>query len=89
MEALLVWTVLGLVAGILAKFIMPGRQGWNPITSIILGILGSITGGWIAGKLGWTGASASTGHLSMVGIATAVAGALLILFIWRLITGKK
>jgi uncharacterized membrane protein YeaQ/YmgE (transglycosylase-associated protein family) len=86
LEPLLVWTVLGLVAGIIAKLIMPGRQGANPITTILLGIAGSIAGGWCGKMLGLGDAS---GSFSLVGIATAVGGALLLMFVWGLIFGKK
>ena len=47
LQSLLIWSVLGFVAGFLAKLIMPGRQGINPITTVILGIIGSIIGGYL------------------------------------------
>jgi uncharacterized membrane protein YeaQ/YmgE (transglycosylase-associated protein family) len=86
LQALLIWTALGLVAGILAKILMPGKQGINPITTIWLGVVGSIAGGWIGAQLGIGDA---TGSFSLKGILVAVAGALLLMFLWRLIFGKK
>jgi uncharacterized membrane protein YeaQ/YmgE (transglycosylase-associated protein family) len=86
LQALLIWTALGFVAGLLAKWIMPGSQGWNPITTILLGIVGSIAGGWCGRLLGLGDA---TGSFSIAGIITAVAGALLLMFLWGLIFGKK
>jgi uncharacterized membrane protein YeaQ/YmgE (transglycosylase-associated protein family) len=44
---ILSWIVLGLVAGILAKWIMPGRDGGGFILTVLLGIVGAFVGGWI------------------------------------------
>lgn len=86
LQALLIWTALGFVAGLLAKWIMPGSQGWNPITTILLGIVGSIAGGWIGAQIGIGDA---TGTFSVKGILVAAGGALLLMFLWGLIFGKK
>ncbi len=86
LQGLLIWSALGLVAGILAKLVMPGRQGINPITTVLLGIIGSIIGGYLGHKLGFTD---MTGSFSMKGIATAVAGAVILMSVWRLLFGKK
>ena len=86
LQAILIWTVLGLVAGILAKLIMPGNQSNSIIGTILLGIAGSIAGGWVGSLLGLGDAS---GSFSLVGIAVAVGGALLLMFVWGLIFGKK
>lgn len=85
LQNLLIWSALGLVAGILAKLIMPGRQGVNPITTVLLGIIGSIIGGKIGHLIGWGVA----GEFSIKGIITAVGGALLLMFVWGLIFKKK
>jgi uncharacterized membrane protein YeaQ/YmgE (transglycosylase-associated protein family) len=86
LQGLLIWSALGLVAGILAKLIMPGRQGINPITTVLLGIIGSIIGGYLGHKLGYHD---MTGSFSFKGIATAVAGAIILMTVWRLIFGRK
>ncbi len=85
LQGLLIWSALGLVAGILAKLIMPGRQGMNPITTVLLGIVGSIIGGKVGGLFHW----GVVGEFSIKGIATAVGGALILMFVWRLLFGKK
>ena len=85
LQGLLIWSALGLVAGILAKFIMPGRQGINPITTILLGIVGSIIGGKVGHLIGWGVA----GEFSIKGIITAVGGALILMYVWRFLFGKK
>ncbi|MDZ4404863.1 GlsB/YeaQ/YmgE family stress response membrane protein [Prosthecobacter sp.] len=85
LQALLIWSVLGLVAGIIAKLIMPGRQGINPITTVLLGIAGSIIGGKVGSLVNWGVA----GEFSVKGIITAVGGAVLLMFVWGLIFKKK
>ena len=86
LQSLLIWSVLGLVAGILAKIIMPGKQGINPITTVLLGIIGSVIGGYLGSLLGIGDAS---GTFSLKGIAVAVGGALVLMYVWRLLFGKK
>lgn len=86
LQSLLIWSVLGLVAGILAKLIMPGKQGINPITTVLLGIIGSIIGGYLGSLLGIGDLS---GNFSIKGIGVAVGGALLLMYVWRLLFGKK
>jgi uncharacterized membrane protein YeaQ/YmgE (transglycosylase-associated protein family) len=85
LQSLLIWTVLGLVAGIIAKIIMPGNQSNSLITTVLLGIAGSYIGGWVGSLLG----IGQIGVFSIVGIATAVGGAILLMFVWGLISGKK
>ncbi len=85
LQGILIWSALGLVAGILAKLIMPGRQGINPITTVLLGIIGSIIGGKVGSLVGW----GVVGEFSLKGIATAVAGAVILMFVWRLLFGRK
>lgn len=85
LQGLLIWSALGLVAGIIAKLIMPGRQGINPITTVLLGIIGSVIGGKVGSLIGWGVA----GEFSFKGIITAVGGAVLLMFVWGLIFKKK
>jgi uncharacterized membrane protein YeaQ/YmgE (transglycosylase-associated protein family) len=85
LQAILIWSALGFVAGLLAKLIMPGKQGINPITTVLLGIIGSIIGGKVGSLIGWGVA----GEFSIKGIITAVGGALLLMFVWGLIFKKK
>ena len=82
LQSLLIWSVLGFVAGFLAKLIMPGRQGINPITTVILGIIGGYLGSLM-------GIGDTSGSFSVKGIAVAVGGALVLMFVWRLLFGKK
>lgn len=78
------WLVLGLIAGALAKLIYPGRQGGGILATMGLGILGSLVGGYIGHAL--LGAGATAGSLTIPGVIFAVLGAMVLIFIWGLIT---
>ena len=82
----IVWIVLGLVAGALAKFIMPGKDPGGCLITIALGIAGAFVGGWIGSQLGVGG---QVGGFNIASILTATFGAIVLLFIYRLIRGKK
>lgn len=83
---ILSWIFLGLIAGALAKLIYPGDQNGSIFATIGLGILGAIVGGYLGQALGITGATA--GSLSLAGIATAVLGAVFLIFLWSLLTRR-
>jgi uncharacterized membrane protein YeaQ/YmgE (transglycosylase-associated protein family) len=78
---ILSWIVFGLIAGIVAKLLTPGRDPGGFIITIFLGIAGSLLGGWVARLLGITG-----GWLT--GFVMAVIGAVILLVIYRLIKGR-
>ncbi len=79
---ILSWIILGLIAGALAKWIMPGPDGGGFIMTTILGVVGAFVGGWLGTVLGIsTGAGISIG-----GIATATAGAVVVLLIYRMVS---
>lgn len=75
------WIIFGLIAGIVAKLLMPGRDPGGFIITILLGIVGSVLGGYVAKALGIGG-----GWLA--GFVMAVIGACLLLGIYRLIKGS-
>ena len=77
-ESLLIWLVLGAVAGWLAGQIVKG-YGFGLIGNIIVGIVGSFLGGWLGTQLGIEGTA--TGGLSLTSILTAVGGAVVLLFL--------
>ncbi len=79
---ILAWIVLGLVAGALAKFIMPGRQGGGIILTIVLGIAGALVGGFLGTSV--LGFGDVTGF-DLRSIAIAIGGALLVLFVYGLV----
>ncbi|WP_047383829.1 MULTISPECIES: GlsB/YeaQ/YmgE family stress response membrane protein [unclassified Cetobacterium] len=79
------WIILGILAGALAKWIMPGEQGGGILATMVLGIVGAFVGGYL-GKLIGIG---SVQGLNFGSIFTAAAGALVVLFIYSKINTKK
>ncbi len=77
-ESILIWLALGAVSGWIAGQLFKGR-GLGTIGNIVVGILGSFLGGWLAPKLGIVGAT--TGGFSLESILTAVGGAIILLFL--------
>jgi uncharacterized membrane protein YeaQ/YmgE (transglycosylase-associated protein family) len=80
---ILYWVALGLLAGALAKFLMPGRDPAGCIFTIILGVIGAVVGGWAGTRLGWGQVTVGTLDLRSIGIATF--GAVILLAIGRLL----
>lgn len=81
---ILTWIIFGLIAGALAKFIMPGNQGMGWLMTIILGIVGAFVGGWIGSMLGWGDANS----FDIKSMLLAVVGALVVLWIYGMATKR-
>jgi uncharacterized membrane protein YeaQ/YmgE (transglycosylase-associated protein family) len=77
------WIVLGLLAGGLAKFLVPGRDPTGCLFTMALGILGAFVGGLIGMALGWGHITAPVIDPRSIGLATL--GAVVVLLIGRLI----
>jgi uncharacterized membrane protein YeaQ/YmgE (transglycosylase-associated protein family) len=77
------WIIIGAIAGAIAKAIVPGRDAGGCIVTIILGIAGAVLAGWLGHQLGWYRNSQGAGFLA------AIIGAIIILFIWRLVAGRR
>ena len=73
------WIILGLPAGVLAKYIMPSKDGGGLVITALLGIAGAFVGGWLGSFVGL----GSTGEFSIGSLITAVVGALALLFIYN------
>ena len=90
---LIAYIILGLLAGVIAKAIMPGRDPGGAIITILLGIVGSIIGGLLGGMLLGYGGVSEAGDVSRPGffmrLILAVVGALVVLAVYRLIKGKS
>ncbi|KFF10148.1 GlsB/YeaQ/YmgE family stress response membrane protein [Chryseobacterium soli] len=82
---ILTWIIFGLIAGAIAKLIMPGTQGGGWLMTIILGIVGAFVGGFIGSTLGW-GTTDSFDFRSML---LAVGGALIVLWVYGMATKKS
>lgn len=81
---ILTWIIFGLIAGAIAKFIMPGNQNMGWLMTIILGIVGAFVGGWIGTMLGL----GTVDEFDFGSIALAVVGALIVLWIYGMATRR-
>jgi uncharacterized membrane protein YeaQ/YmgE (transglycosylase-associated protein family) len=83
--SILAWIVIGLVAGLIAKAIMPGNDPGGFIVTTLLGIAGAFVGGWIGSAVTGEGVDG----FSFWSLFLAVGGALLLLFLYRMSTGRR
>jgi len=79
----LYWILLGLVAGTLAKFLVPGRDPSGCVVTIALGIIGAFIGGFIGTRLGW--GAITTGSFDFRSIALSTLGAIVLLLLGRVV----
>jgi len=83
MFAVLGWIVFGLIVGIVAKLLMPGKDPGGMIVTMALGIVGAMLGGFIGRSMGLYGANQGAGFLM------SVVGAIVVLLIYRLAVGRR
>ncbi len=81
------WILYGLVIGALAKLLMPGNQAMGWLTTIILGIVGALLGGFIANNLLGFGEDGNAWDFKT--ILVSVLGAILALFLYGALTKKR
>ena len=74
------WIIFGLIAGLLAKAIMPGKDPGGWIVTILLGIAGAIVGGFVATLLGFGNVSG----FNLYSFLIAILGALILLWLYRM-----
>lgn len=80
------WIVLGLIAGAIAKLILPGRQGGGWFVTLLLGVVGALLGGWLGSVLFNVPLE---DFWSLQTWLLAIAGAIVVLLIWGLLFGRK
>jgi uncharacterized membrane protein YeaQ/YmgE (transglycosylase-associated protein family) len=79
----ILWTlIIGLLVGVVAKFLMPGRDPGGFVITALLGVAGALVATWAGRQLGWYGGNEAAGFIG------AVVGAMLILFAYRLIARR-
>jgi uncharacterized membrane protein YeaQ/YmgE (transglycosylase-associated protein family) len=83
MLGVLGWILFGLIVGVLAKLIMPGRDPGGFLVTIAIGIVGALIGGLIGRALGFYGPQQGAGWLM------SIVGAIVLLWIYRVIAGKR
>ncbi len=76
------WIVFGLIVGVVAKFVMPGRDPGGLIVTILLGIAGAVVAGYLGGMLGWYAPGEPAGFIM------AILGAMLLLFVYRRLVAR-
>ncbi|MEW2373778.1 GlsB/YeaQ/YmgE family stress response membrane protein [Streptomyces sp. NPDC006656] len=81
------WVVLGLLAGIIAKALMPGRDPGGFILTILIGIAGALLGGWL-GKVIF-GVDSIDGFFQLSTWIAAIVGSLILLVVYRLVVGRR
>ncbi|AKH89709.1 GlsB/YeaQ/YmgE family stress response membrane protein [Edwardsiella tarda] len=77
---IIAWIVLGLIVGMLAKWLMPGRDGGGFIMTVALGIAGALLGGYLGNLIFHLDVAAG---FSLKSLIVSVIGAMLLLFIYR------
>ncbi|MFO7189181.1 MAG: GlsB/YeaQ/YmgE family stress response membrane protein [Pseudomonadota bacterium] len=83
--SILGWIILGLIAGAIAKAIMPGDQGGGVFATLILGVIGAVVGGWIGSALFDVGLE---DFWSLQTWILAIVGAIIVLFIYGMLTRR-
>ena len=84
---IIAWIVLGLVAGLIANALIPGRRQQGLILTCLIGIAGALLGGWLATKLFHI--HSVQGFFNVSTWLTAIAGAAILLLAYHLISGKS
>ena len=79
------WLIIGLIAGALARLIMPGRDPMGIIATMLLGIVGSILGGVVS----WAIWGTETGRIQASGLLLSILGAILVLWIYRMVRTRS
>ena len=79
------WILLGLIAGTLARFIMPGKDPGGCLVTILIGIAGAIVGGSLGSSIG----IGKVESFDLGGIGIATGGAIILLILYRLIKKKS
>ncbi len=80
----IIWTILiGFVVGIVAKFLMPGRDPGGFIITVLIGIAGSFVASYLGRAMGWYQMGESAGFIA------AVLGSIVLLFVYRMLAGRR
>jgi uncharacterized membrane protein YeaQ/YmgE (transglycosylase-associated protein family) len=79
------WLVIGLIAGALARLIMPGKDPMGLVATVILGIVGSILGGLVSTLIWGTG----EGGFQPAGLIFSLLGAIVVLWVYRMIKSRS
>ncbi|KIF76176.1 transglycosylase [Streptomyces sp. 150FB] len=81
------WIILGLIAGVIAKILLPGKDPGGLIGTTIIGIVGAFLGGWISAR--WLDHPINKSFFDGPTWLAAIGGALVLLIIYRLLFGNS
>lgn len=81
---IVIWIIVGAIAGFVASQVVKGR-GMGLLWDIVVGIIGAFLGGWLASL---AGIGVSVGTFTIGGILSAIVGAIILLGVFRLLTGR-
>ena len=80
----IIWTIIiGFIVGLVAKFLMPGRDPGGFIITTILGIIGAVVATYLGQAVGWYGPGQGAGFIS------SIVGAVIVLFIYRMVARRS
>lgn len=82
------WLIIGLIAGALARLIMPGRDAMGWVATMLLGIVGSIIGGLISWAI-WGADTARGTGFRPAGLVLSILGAIVVLWIYRMMRSRS
>ncbi|MEI5011005.1 GlsB/YeaQ/YmgE family stress response membrane protein [Streptomyces sp. NPDC087659] len=84
---IIAWILIGLLAGMIAKLLMPGKDPGGIIITMLIGIAGGLLGGWL-GKVIF-GVDSIDGFFDLSTWVAAIAGSLILLVLYRLVAGGR
>jgi uncharacterized membrane protein YeaQ/YmgE (transglycosylase-associated protein family) len=84
---IIAWIVFGFIVGLIARAIVPGRQGMGLVMTTLLGIAGSLIGGLVASAIWGHGAGAA--HFEPTGFIGSIIGAIILLVIGGMVVGPR
>ena len=82
--SILGWIIFGVIAGFIASKIV-NKQGQGFIVDLVLGVIGAVVGGWLFERFGYQG----VGGFNIYSMIVAVIGAIIVLFIYHAVTGRR
>ncbi|MEU3063770.1 GlsB/YeaQ/YmgE family stress response membrane protein [Streptomyces subrutilus] len=84
---IIAWIVIGLLAGIIAKALLPGKDPGGCVVTIAIGIVGALLGGWLGKVL--FGVESIDGFFDLSTWIAAIVGSMILLLVYRLVTGGR
>ncbi|MDX3762754.1 GlsB/YeaQ/YmgE family stress response membrane protein [Streptomyces sp. AK02-04a] len=84
---IIAWIIIGLLAGAIAKVLMPGKDAGGVIVTMLIGIVGGLLGGWLGKVI--LGVDSIDGFFDLSTWIAAIVGSLILLLLYRVVTGNR